>query len=120
MSDGDHTQHLEIMARLHDIDIPALSLNDLTALVLLALGLGGIAALCIRVIATQFANPALPSLPHAKHNVAQMRPQDERLALLHQLRDQNPERFSSLASQLYTPSQEPKLATLRAEVSRDD
>ena len=104
-----------MLASLRDIDIPAQAAGGLPADIAMTVGLAGAAALLVagvlRLLSQKHRSKPATTLQD-RLNAARVLPEgDRRVALLHLLRDQSPERYRQVARDLYRPE-----ATLPADL----
>lgn len=108
-----------MLASLRDIHLPADAPGGLAAETAAALGLALLAALTaaafLRLLSARGARAPADEARETRAAPEEAR----RIALLHQLRAQNPERYAALREGLYRPGGGPDIAALEAELSRD-
>lgn len=111
-----------MLTGLRDIRLPGDAPGGLLAEGLAALAFGLLLAVLVggilRLVTRVRPRRAVPDDPLA--SIGALAEEDQRLALLRMLKLRAPERYAVLTQALYQPGRLPDVATLRAEVQRDD
>ena len=109
-----------MLASLRDMRLPADAAGGMVADIAATLGLAGCAALVLAGLLRLFSlakhRSGAQSPADRRADWADLPDDDRRLALLHLLRDQAPERYRAIRDGLYRPGGGVDLATLQAEV----
>lgn len=107
-----------MLASLRDIRLPAEAAGGVWADYAVVIGLSALIAICVvfvlRVLSTR--RPTARVGPKVE-DVTGWSEDRLRVALLHQLREQDPQRYSELSEGLYRPDGGPSLAALKDEVA---
>lgn len=109
-------------ASLIDIRLPADAAGGVWAELAVAFGLAaflaaGVAAV-LRLVGQKRATVTAPTVQEKLAEIALLPAPERRVALLHLLRHEAPERYAQLAPALYRPEGGPDLHDLTAEVAR--
>lgn len=112
-----------MLASLRDIHLPADAVGGLLAEYAAVVGLSALAAVCVvlllRLLSIQRVSIRAGPGDADSTKLTDLSDDRLRVALLHQLRDRNPQRYSELAADLYRPSGGPSLSALKDEAARD-
>ena len=107
---------------LRDIRLPSDAAGGVLSDLLMTIGLAMLAAILIgsllRLLMVRRASGIHSSLLQAVSELQGLSEPDKRVALLHILRKQDPERYSSIQPLLYRKDREIDVAALEAEVMR--
>lgn len=96
------------------VDAPGGLIAELAASTAIATGAAIVVVLVLRLFSLRVSHPAKVETDESgPHNWSDER---MRIALLHQLRKQNPQRYAALSADLYKPGPAPELHALKAEV----
>lgn len=121
MSDGALSE-AAMRASLIDIRLPAEAAGGIWADLAIAIGLAGLLAVVVaalfRLAGQRRPAPTAPNVQERLADIAVLPAPERRVALLHLLREQAPERYADLSPGLYRPGGGPGLDELTAEVAR--
>lgn len=111
-----------MLSSLRDIDLPAHAAGGLAADIAITLGLAGFAALAVAgllcLMSLQRVPAARDTLQLRLEDARALPEEDRRLALLHLLRDRDPDRYYALVRDLYRPNGGPDADQLEKELAR--
>ena len=110
-----------MLISLRDITLPVDAAGGAVADIAVTVGLAGVLALIIAAVLRLFSmrRPAAGSILRAQILAINDMPEDtRRVALLHLLREAQPERYAAIKGALYQPGGGVDIATLEAEVTR--
>ncbi len=111
-----------MLVSLRDIHLPTEAAGGAVADIAVAVGLAGLAALMISTVLRLLSKrrPAATGLDMRSRlsAIAEMPEDARRVALLHVLRDAQPDRYAAIKGALYQPGGGVDIATLEAEVAR--
>ena len=108
-----------MLASLRDIRLPAEAAGGVWADYAAVIGLSALTAICVVYVLRMLSTRRRATRVSREVEDISAMPDDRlRVALLHRLRAQNPQRYSELSEGLYRPDGEPSLATLKDEVAR--
>jgi hypothetical protein len=110
-----------MLISLRDITLPVDAAGGAVADIAVTVGLAGVLALIIAAVLRLFSmrRPAAGSILRAQILAINDMPEDtRRVAVLHLLREAQPERYAAIRGALYQPGGGVDIATLEAEVAR--
>ncbi len=121
MSEGALSE-AAMRASLIDIRLPPEAAGGVWADLAIAIGLAGFLAVVVAALARLASQkrpaPTALNVQERLADIALLPAAERRVALLHLLREQAPERYADLAPGLYRPDGGPALDDLTAEVAR--
>lgn len=110
-----------MLSSLRDIRLPAEAAGGIWADVAVSAGLAGLAALTVaglvRLISLRLHTPSPVTLRDQLAELEHLPEADQRVGLLHLLKQVAPERYAEIRKTLYRPAAGPDLMALRDEVA---
>ncbi|MCP4070881.1 MAG: hypothetical protein GY742_03965 [Hyphomicrobiales bacterium] len=113
---------VDFLAGLHDIRLPSEAAGGLASEILAALGIGLLLAVCIGLLAPlvtkRKSKIPLPGLPDRIEALKLLPDEGRAIALLHLLKENNPEAAAGFCRNIYSPGGIPQISILENELMK--